>query len=163
MCYHHYKEDPAITVCTGLTTAKLFALVFVSALALGLIILIASGISHVKDGETIVTERALRFRHILHKGWHYVIPFVENRVGRYSLSPTTVEAAFAAYRVRLTYRIVDPKAYHYAGHDFTARLSAILDKTGADRAEEAITGLADRYGIEVIAVEILTSGGFNGH
>ena len=91
----------------------------------------------------------------LHKGFHYLVPLVEIKVGEYNLDIQTAKANFTSFSIVLKYKIVDPSKYHYAGHDYTIKLSALLaDVKSNEEITEIISNISNQYGVEPINVEI---------
>lgn len=145
-----------ITHLTNTLNANQIILIIICAcLLIGIIIFFLSGITVIGDKKAIITEKAGKKSRELHKGFHYLVQLVEIKVGEYNLDIQTAKANFASFSIVLKYKIVDPSKYHYAGHDYTIKLSALLaDVKSNEEITEIISNISNQYGVEPINVEI---------
>lgn len=145
-----------ITHLTNTLNANQIILIIICAcLLIGIIIFFLSGITVIGDKKAIITEKAGKKSRELHKGFHYLVPLVEIKVGEYNLDIQTAKANFTSFSIVLKYKIVDPSKYHYAGHDYTIKLSALLvDVKSNEEITEIISNISNQYGVEPINVEI---------
>ena len=141
-----------ITHLTNTLNANQIILIIICAcLLIGIIIFFLSGITVIGDKKAIITEKAGKKSRELHKGFHYLVPLVEIKVGEYNLDIQTAKANFTSFSIVLKYKIVDPSKYHYAGHELSALLA---DVKSNEEITEIISNISNQYGVEPINVEI---------
>lgn len=125
--------------------------------AVGLLILVLSGLTYVRANQVAVVEQAGVFNRLLTSGFSYNFPLRYRIVGRYETQPQRACARFNSYALEITFCIADAKAYHYAGHCFLERLEEVLGGA-ADRPaefEELILATAAEYAVEVETFDLV--------
>lgn len=125
---------------------------------IGLMILLASGITRVRADQAIVIEKAGSFYRTHGPGFIYLLPFVFRVVGRYGTRLQEATARFNSFSLVISYRIVDVEKYHYAGHCFLLRLEeklAAIDAPETVDINTLILEIAAEFAVEVEAFELL--------
>ncbi len=132
-----------------------FLIVASIALVIGLVILVIAGITKVKAGHVKVVERAGEYYELLNSGTHYRHPLLYTVVGYYSLGLQSATIRLKHCDMDLSYRIIDPKQYHYSGHAFLIWISDNLDgETDYEKIRTDILNEASNTGIEIESLDI---------
>lgn len=140
-----------------LSDVATLAIIFAVAFLVGALILILSGLNHVRKGYIYIVEKMNSFDRVLTPGFHYLAPFVYSIAARYSTLDQKATVKYGSYGIEVAYKIEDVKAYHYAGHCFLEEFDEILKKDQAltpEALQNSIIDLAKAYSIGIIAIDI---------
>lgn len=133
-------------------------IVILCALAIGILILILSGISFVGKNKNRIVERLGEFYKVLGPGLHYCHPFVLRVVGTYSLQKQSMVLKLKTFVIEVEYQIADAKKYHYSGHCFDEWMKDSLNELSeAEEIKTTILDYASDVGIEIISLNIYSN------
>lgn len=123
------------------------------AVVLGIIFLFLAGVHRVKKGYCIIVEKVREYYATYYEGWHFKFPIIYQRVGLYCLVPQVRRyVSEAGNKLSITFKIEDPKTYHYKGINFET-LMKVIEK---ENDEITLTVLKDKfheYGLEFINIQ----------
>ncbi len=124
-----------------------------SVIVLGILIILLTGVYHVKKDRIYIIEKYNQFDRTLTSGWYYLLPLIYRRAAFYSLKNQyrVIKLENGKY-IKVTYKIVDVKTYHYKA----IQIDIYLKQITKDKDDITFDYLKDEFnkiGIELIKIE----------